>query len=418
MENIMLNRKQSLIKKTFFMIILICGLSSNLQAIDWNTWNPRTLATNLYQRFNSWYSNLLNPYYSGRQTPEQILRYTEAREARIHRESEQLQHAEAEQLKEESLLKQQNEKRSKIVKELKLNNLLREKLELIVAKSGDQDTLWNEIRNLINTGANVNTATQREIEEYGEVKKINDLTALHLAAIDKPDMINFLLEHGANKNQKTADGLTYNDIIKASKHIQEKSANEQPASTQACKQNHHLLEQRLHNALQNLFNRPYTENDWEMVRDIVSTNPSLVNATGIRNWTALHLAANTGNTRMVNFLMGYRANPQLRNSDGMNAFDLAANIIDKGTKEDILKLLSKEFSSAQFGSPEEAHKSITQIFQETQHLLQQRPQTLTPSEQLEQRIGGLVEEFIPKSPQKRLLKEGDVTEASSLPVYY
>jgi ankyrin repeat protein len=371
MENIMLNLKQSLIKKTFFMIILICGLSSGLQAVDWSSWNPRTLATNLYQRLFSQRSEM-----SG-------------------------------QLREVASIMREQQQR---------NQTLREKLERIATKSGDQNQLWNDIFHLIDAGADVNTATKREIEEYGQTKIVDDLTALHLAATDRPHMIEFLISKGADQNKKNADGYTYKDIIKASKKISELKESQQTTQPQTS------AESKLKVTLNDIYNGKNTEQNWEMIRDIISRNRNLINTEISNYWTALHVAANVGNIRMVNFLIGYGANPQLRNSDGMNAFDLAANIIDKGTKEDILKLLSKEFSSAQFGSPKDAHKSITQIFQETHHRFPQRLQTLTPSEQLEQKIGGLVKEFIPRSPQKRLLEEEeeeeDVPEVSSLPVYY
>jgi ankyrin repeat protein len=372
MENIMLNVRQDKTRqdliKALFVVIATCGFSG-IHAVDWNAWNPRNLATTLYQRLSS-FSN----FFSQRQQFSTQLR--EIANNIVHEKE-------------------------------KSNQTLREKLELIANKTGDQNQLWNEVYTLINNGADVNTATKREIEEYGESKLVDDLTALHLAATDRPDMMNFLIEKGANKQQKTADGYTYEDIVKSSQKLSEQPEIQHPAKLL----NENKIEE-LNLALNNIYNNKNLERNWEIVRDIISRNSNLINTEGPDLFTALHLAVNYANVRMVNFLMGYGANPYLQNNNGQTAFEIAHQLADGNAKTEILKFLSKEFGPAQFGSPLEAHKSISQIVQERAHLSHwQKPQTLTPSEELQGKIGTLVEEFIPTSQVRGPLKKEDVAEA-------
>lgn len=399
MENIMLNVKKSLIN-ALFIIVLTCGLSNDLQAADWSgssslfsNWggwtsnvNPRNAAANLYQRFNSWYNR--EQGIAAQPNAEMI-----QRSARIEQELNDL--------------KSQEQSRRK----LQLNTSLRKKLELIQNKSGNQEQLWNVVKSLVEQGADVSIATKREIEEYGEPKIVDDLTALHLAAIDRPDMVEFLIEKGANKKQKNADGYTYEDIIKASQEIAESRESQKKSKVT---QSAASAKSNLKLALKDIYYGKNTKQNWEIVRDIISRNRNLINTDFFNYWTPLHLAVNNGNTRMVSFLMGYGANPNLYNGDGETAFDIANHLIDGNAKTDILKFLSKEFSPAQFGSPYVEHKSLQQIIQEgAPSFVAPSSPRLVPAQELEHNISNLVEKYTPRSSQKKPLEEAEVPEPIS-----
>ena len=219
-----------------------------------------------------------------------------------------------------------------------LNKQLQSVLQEIEDHSSGTLGQWQEVKSLIEQGADVNTVTQK-----------TGNSALHLALSDpnhelikKLDIISFLNQHKADYNKENNMGYTAQDIQKQSQKFQsiiqtEPAAEQQklssPPETTLAAQTSDQLNKRLKLELNRLeFETVKTQLllHWDSIMDLINKGAD-INLQNSNGNTALHLAVLKENAGKVYTLLGYtrgmnKINTKILNNNKQTPYDIARSL--------------------------------------------------------------------------------------------
>lgn len=211
-----------------------------------------------------------------------------------------------------------------------LANNLKNVLTTIENQNQGTEKQWNQVKQLINSGADINTVTY----------KLHN-SALHLAASDpdketiqKLDIINFLTTKGIDQSLQNSDDHTFKDIEEFTQKIVTPPRTKQSSVIRTQNFSSSLLPtppqtktttESLNNKLQQQLNKLTTldREGWETILQLINQGAD-INTQNKRGDTALHIVVAESDFGRMHTLLGYKSiSVNLKNNDGLTPLKIA-----------------------------------------------------------------------------------------------